>query len=58
MKQLNWILILSFFTFSAFAAKVAGKMVAYKEKETQLEGYIAEPTSAKKQVPGFLIVHD
>lgn len=58
MKNLTTILILSLFTGSVFAAKVAGKTVSYKEKETQLEGYMAEPSSSKKQVPGFLIVHD
>ena len=35
-----------------------GKSIVYKEKETELEGYIAETSIKKKKVPGFLIVHD
>ncbi len=35
-----------------------GKSVIYKEKETELEGYMAETPMKKKKVPGFIIVHD
>tara|TARA_B110001454_G_scaffold219099_1_gene249904 strand:+ start:11925 stop:12701 length:777 start_codon:yes stop_codon:yes gene_type:complete len=35
-----------------------GKTITYKEKDTELEGYIAETPMKKKKVPGFIIVHD
>lgn len=35
-----------------------GKTVEYKEKDTILEGYIAETANKKRKVPAFLIVHD
>lgn len=35
-----------------------GKSVTYKEKNTELEGYMAETPMKKKNVPGFIIVHD
>jgi dienelactone hydrolase len=35
-----------------------GKSVIYKQKDTELEGYMAETPMKKKNVPGFIIVHD
>ncbi|MBL7557557.1 MAG: dienelactone hydrolase family protein [Bdellovibrionaceae bacterium] len=35
-----------------------GKSVIYKEKDTELEGYLAETPIKKKKVPGFIVVHD
>jgi len=35
-----------------------GKSVIYKEKDTELEGYMAESPIKKKKMPGFIIVHD
>lgn len=39
-------------------APTLGKSVTYKEKNTELEGYLAETPMKKKNVPGFIIVHD
>lgn len=39
-------------------AEGLGKSVIYKEKDTELEGYLAETPMKKKKVPGFIIVHD
>lgn len=50
-----WILFL--ISMNAFAGKM-GKSIEYKEKETLLEGYLAETPTKKRLVPGFLIVHD
>jgi dienelactone hydrolase len=39
-------------------AALAGKPVEYKQADTTLEGYFAEPPDAKGKAPGILIVHD
>lgn len=38
--------------------KTLGKTITYKEKNTELEGYLAETPMKRKNVPGFLIVHN
>ncbi len=43
---------------TGLGAPTLGKAVTYKEKETELEGYMAETPIKKRKVPGFIIVHD
>ncbi|MBL7544441.1 MAG: dienelactone hydrolase family protein [Bdellovibrionaceae bacterium] len=57
MKTIITLTILMTVT-SLWAADGLGKNIIYKEKNTELEGYIAETPIKKKSVPGFLIVHD
>jgi dienelactone hydrolase len=52
------ILVISTVSLNSIAAEKLGKTVIYKEKTTELEGYLAETPIKRKKVPGFIIVHD
>lgn len=54
---MRWLLLMILTTLINFSFS-HGKTLSYKDGSTELEGYLVEPATKNKKVPGFIVVHD